>query len=188
VIRLSVREHERLLISFQYDGQTTCILECPSERMRTAGKRWIDHGLNELVGAECLPRLTLRSSPEFLPRLAEYLRSQFQFQVDLQFQVDPDLVSVPKSIAYESRYAGMPRHVLEQRCARLEQIICDLDRSIDGLIGRLTFEGDARAYPLSKSFLSNIRARYAILGNDEAAPIDDTSPTKLEPKHVPEPK
>lgn len=66
----------------------TIIVSLSKESLRPACLRWIEKGLHEWVGKgdEAHPRHTLSSSPDFLPRLKDYLFFQFSsFHYELSY-------------------------------------------------------------------------------------------------------
>jgi hypothetical protein len=77
-------------------GGTTIVFA--TDTMRPAVERWIEHGLAEWVGAddEAMPRKTASTSPEFLPRLEDYLAQQFRFRMAREKIIEriPDAVAV----------------------------------------------------------------------------------------------
>lgn len=70
------------------DGVTAVVFA--TETMRPAVERWLEHGLREWVGAaeDATPRSTSSTSPDFLPRLEEYLAKQFRFRLTCRTVVE----------------------------------------------------------------------------------------------------
>jgi hypothetical protein len=87
------------------DGQTVASLEWRdgfayatrvAPRMANDVKRWVEDGLDELVGegAEVYSRSTPPSDAAFLDRLEAYLCRQFDFVTSKEFFADPDAAVV----------------------------------------------------------------------------------------------
>ena len=77
-------------------GGTTIVFA--TDTMRPAAERWIQHGLFEWIGPDddAMPRTTASASPDFLPRLEEYLAQQFRFRMACEKIIErvPDAVAV----------------------------------------------------------------------------------------------
>jgi hypothetical protein len=83
---LTVRTLEgKTLAVLTWENGTVNVVEATS-KMGPAVRRWIDFGLDELIvnGAEVVSRSTPATSPEFLSRLRDYIRRQFDFTANLE--------------------------------------------------------------------------------------------------------
>jgi hypothetical protein len=69
-----------------------------TERMRPDLDLIVEDGLSEWIGPyeDAKPRLTLSSDPQFLERLAAYLRRQFNFTITLQDSGSVERLDAPQ--------------------------------------------------------------------------------------------
>ncbi len=98
------------------DGATKVLFA--TETLRPAAQRWLEHGLTEWVGTgdEAVPRSTPSRSPEFLPRLEEYLAGQFRFRITCKKvveQVPYATVVIAESLERDEWFAAMGGVVLQ---------------------------------------------------------------------------
>jgi hypothetical protein len=103
------------------DGRTELIRS--TELMKVDAERWIRLGLDEWIGegdgAE--PRTTPSHSPEFLPRLGDYLARQFTFRISCERLIVAD-AEEPCVVVYPSADAVVAGSFPAESSTRLRRV------------------------------------------------------------------
>ena len=94
-------DDDQPLVTLQWlDGYVAIV--SATDRMRVAAHRWITRGLSEWIRTDfsAEPRFTESSVPDFFPRLARHLESQFKFRTRFEYEgTGAHPLSTPVSMA-----------------------------------------------------------------------------------------